>query len=174
MPEAVIEGTKFGLGKVLVTAQVALSLLLVVGAGLMLSTFWKLISMDAGFERDHVLLVSVDLRDGNYPIERWSAVYQEMLDQLRTITGVRSASVSSLTPVCHCRWAGEVVIEGYTPKSRADAMASFNDVSDRYFETLGPLSWRGAISISTTRPLHQEWPSSVNPWPKNTSPRLIR
>jgi putative ABC transport system permease protein len=115
---------------------VALSLLLVVGAGLMLSTFWKLTSLDAGFERDHVLLVNVDLRDGNYPRERWSAVYEQMLDQLRTIPGIRSASLSSITPVCHCRWAGEVVIEGYTPKSRADAMASFNNVSDSYFETL--------------------------------------
>jgi len=132
-----VEGTKLGLGKVLVMAQVALSLLLVVGAGLMLSTFWKLISLDAGFERDQVLLVSVDLRNGNYPRERWAAVYQEMLDQLRTIPGVRAASVSSITPVCHCRWAGEVVFEGYAPKSRDDAMASFNNVSDRYFETLG-------------------------------------
>lgn len=133
----VIEGTKLGLGKVLVMAQVALSLLLVVGAGLMLSTFWKLISLDAGFERDRVLLVTVDLRNGNDPMDRWSAVYQQMLDQLRTIPGVSAASVSSITPVCHCRWAGEVVVEGYTPKSRDDAMASFNNVSDRYFETVG-------------------------------------
>ena len=149
----VIEGSKLGLGKVLVMAQVALSLLLVVGAGLMLSTFWKLISLDAGFERDHVLLVNVDLRSGNYPAERWSAVYQEMLDQLRTIPGLRSASVSSITPVCHCRWAAEVVVEGYTPKSREDAMASFNNVSDRYFETVGTSIVGGAISTSTTRPL---------------------
>ena len=127
----VIEGTKLGLGKVLVMAQVALSLLVVVGAGLMLSTFWKLISLDAGFDRDHVLLVSADLRSGNYPRERWSAVYREMLDQLRAIPGVHSASVSSITPVCHCRWAGEVEVDGYAPKSRDDAMASFNNVSDR-------------------------------------------
>src|SRR5206468_1928267 len=97
-----IEGTKLGLCKLLVIAQVALSLVLVVGAGLMLSTFWKLISLDAGFERDHVLLASVDLRKGHYPTERRSAVYQEMLDHLRAIPGVRSASVSSITPVCHC------------------------------------------------------------------------
>jgi putative ABC transport system permease protein len=122
---------------VLVIAQVALSLLVVVGAGLMLSTFWKLISLDAGFERDNVLLVTVNLRDGNYPRERWSVVYREMLDHLRSIPGVRSASLSSSTPVCHCRWAGEVVIGGYAPKSRDDAMASFNNVSDQYFDTLG-------------------------------------
>ena len=133
----VIEGRKLGFGKVLVMAQVALSLLLIVGAGLMLATFWKLISLDAGFERDRVLLVSVDLRRGNYPMERQSAVYQEMLDQLRTIPGLHSASVSSITPVCHCRWAGEIEVAGYTPKSRDDAMASFNNVSDQYFETLG-------------------------------------
>jgi len=133
----VIEGSKLGLGKLLVTAQVALSLLVVVGAGLMLSTFWKLISLDAGFDRDQVLLVSADLRSGNYPRERWSAAYREMLEQLRAIPGVYSASVSSITPVCHCRWAGEVEVDGYTPKSRDDAMASFNNVSDRYFETLG-------------------------------------
>src|SRR5207248_4166145 len=53
------------------------------------------------------------------------------LDRLRAIPGVRSASVSSITPVCHCRFAGEVVIEGYAPKSRDDSMASFNNVSDR-------------------------------------------
>jgi len=133
----VIEGSKPGLGKVLVMAQMALSLLVIIGAGLMLSTFWKLISLDAGFERDHVLLVNVDLRNGHYPTERWPAVYQQMLDQLRTIPGLHSASVSSITPVCHCRWAGEVVVEGYTAKSHEDAMVSFNNVSDGYFETIG-------------------------------------
>lgn len=131
------EGSRLGIGKMLVTAQVTLSLLLLAGAGLMLSTFWKLISLDAGFESDHVLLASVDLRSGNYPTERWSAVYQEMLEQLRAIPGVRSASVSSVTPVCHCRWAGEVVVNGYTPESRDDTIVSFNNVSDHYFETLG-------------------------------------
>jgi predicted permease len=60
-----------------------------------------------------------------------------MLDQLRAIPSVRSASISSITPVCHCRWAGEAVIEGYTPKSREDGMVSLNSVSSHYFETLG-------------------------------------
>ncbi len=132
----VIEGSKLGFGKVLVVAQIALSLLLVVGAGLLLSTFWKLTSLDAGFARDHVLLASVDLRSAKYPEERWSAVYRQILDRLRTVPGVRSASVSSITPVCHCRFASEVVIDGYTPKSRDDALASFNTVSEGYFETL--------------------------------------
>jgi putative ABC transport system permease protein len=71
----VIEGTKLGLGRALVTAQIALSLLLVVGAGLMLSTFWKLTSLDAGFDRGRVLLVSADLRSGHYPMDRWCSCF---------------------------------------------------------------------------------------------------
>ncbi|HLJ14441.1 MAG TPA: ABC transporter permease [Bryobacteraceae bacterium] len=133
----VIEGSKFGPGKVLVMLQVALSLLLVVGALLMLSTFWNLTSLDAGFQRDDVLLTSVDLHNGNYARERWGAVYWEMLEKLRALPGVRSASLSNITPICHCRWSEELAIEGYTAKSRADATVSINQVSDQYFETLG-------------------------------------
>jgi putative ABC transport system permease protein len=133
----VMGSSKLGLGKMLVVIQVALSLLLVVGAGLMLATFWRLVFGDAGFQRDHVLLVTTDLRSANYSAERWSSVYQEILDQLRLIPGVRSASVSEITPVCHCRWAVEVAVDGFTPKSHDDAMASYNNVSDRYFETIG-------------------------------------
>jgi predicted permease len=60
-----------------------------------------------------------------------------MLDKLRAIPGVHSASVSAITPICHCSWTGEVEVDGYTPKSRNDSLAYFNNVSDRYFETLG-------------------------------------
>jgi putative ABC transport system permease protein len=63
----VIEGSKFGIGKSLVVAQVALSLLLVVGAGLMLSTFFRLETLDAGFDREHVLIIDVDVRAANLP-----------------------------------------------------------------------------------------------------------
>ena len=85
----VIEGSKFGLGKALVVLQVALSLVLVVGAGLMLTTFFKLETVDPDLSREHILLTSVDLRNGHYPKERRAAVYREMLEHLRAIPGVR-------------------------------------------------------------------------------------
>ncbi|HEV1286801.1 MAG TPA: ABC transporter permease, partial [Bryobacteraceae bacterium] len=133
----VIEGSKFGLGKVLVMVQVALSLVLVVGAGLMLSTFWKLATLDAGFDQAHVLLVAVDLRNANYPLERRPAPYQEMLDRLRALPGVRSVSRSDMTPISGSAWDTELVIEGYTAKSRLDVTVNFNRVSPGYFDTLG-------------------------------------
>ncbi len=126
--------SKFGLGNVLVMVQVSMALLLVVTAGLMLSTFWKLSSVNPGFEPKHVLLMKVDFRNGNRARERrvW-----EMLDRLRTLPGVQSASISSAKPLCDCDWTGEVVIDGYTPKSPDDISVFMEEVSDRYFETIG-------------------------------------
>jgi predicted permease len=132
----VIEGSKFGLGKALVVAQVALSLVLVVGAGLMLSTFFRLETLDAGFDREHVLLANVDLRNANYPKERRGAAMREMLEHLRALPGVRSASVSNMTPVSGSFWNENLEIEGYTSKGGDDTLVYFNEVSDRYFETL--------------------------------------
>jgi len=133
----VIEGSKFGLGKALVVLQVALSLLLVVGAGLMLRTFFRLETLDAGFEREHVLLASVDLRNGHYPQERRGAVYREMLEHLRVLPGVRSVGDSNMTPISGSFWNEDLEIEGYTSKGRDDTLVYFSQVSDRYLETMG-------------------------------------
>ncbi len=133
----VIEGSKFGLSRTLVVVQVAMSLLLVVGAGLMLSTFFNLETLDPGFERGDVLLVSVDLSNGNYPQARRRAVFQEVIERLRGLPGVRSACSSENTPIDGNIWRQDVRIEAPASKSREDNLVYFNRVSDRYFETLG-------------------------------------
>ncbi len=132
----VIEGGKFGLSKALVVVQVALSLVLMAGAGLMLATFFRLETLDAGFDREHVLLASVDLRNGHYPPARRSAVFEEILEHLRALPGVRSASASAETPISGGVWLQPVQIEGYTPKGKNDTLVYINDVSGRFFETL--------------------------------------
>jgi putative ABC transport system permease protein len=133
----VIEGSRFGLGKALVVVQVALSLVLVVGAGLMLSTFFRLEALDPGFERAHLLLVSIDLRTSHYPDTRREAAFEGILDRLRALPGVSSVSSSEMTPISGSFWNEDLEIEGYTAKSREDTLVYFNRVSGRYFETLG-------------------------------------
>lgn len=133
----VIEGSRFGLGKVLVMAQMALSLSLVAGAGLLLSTFWNLALLHPGFDPAGILLTDVDLRNSNYSPERKAAAFQEMLTKLRVIPGIQSASISDITPICGCEADMEVEIAGFAVQSREDATIEFNRVSDRYFETLG-------------------------------------
>jgi predicted permease len=128
----VLEGSRFGLGKALVMFQVALSLVLVAGAGLMLATFWKLGALDTGFDRRNVLLVRLDLRNANYPPEQRAAVWRQVLDSVRAIPGVRSASISGVTPIAGNTWQEDGLMD-----SGKVLHAYLNVVSPKYFETMG-------------------------------------
>ena len=133
----VIESSRFGFGKTLVMLQVALSLMLVVGAALMLTTFWKLTSLDTGFDRQNVLLVQIGVGSANFPKERRPVVYKQMLDRVRELPGVRSASMSGMTPISPRNWGESLLIEGYTAKSERDTVVKFNSITAGYFETMG-------------------------------------
>jgi predicted permease len=127
----------FRLGKALVAVQVAMSLLLLAGAGLFVRTFINLMNVDSGFEKSNVLLVDVDIRPGNYPAARRNVVFDDLLRRIRTVPGVQSASRSLITPVSGMGWNGAVHAEGFQPKSRRESIAWFNGVSPDYFATLG-------------------------------------
>ncbi len=124
------------LGKALVTLQVALSLLLLVGAGLLSATFWKLTTQDAGFDRSNVLLVSTDFPNSRYPHDRLPDVSNQILSALQAIPGVRSASYSFITPIAGSFWNEEVHVDGFTPKDRDDVLF-MNGISPGYFQTTG-------------------------------------
>src|ERR1700730_8583236 len=89
---------RFSLGKVLVMVQVALSLVLLIGAGLMLKTFAKLATIDTGFEKNQVLLIRVDPRYASVPLDRRLPLYQELQQRLAAVAGVRSAGFAHITP----------------------------------------------------------------------------
>jgi predicted permease len=126
----------FTLGKVLVSAQVALSLVLLVGAGLLVGSLRKLSTVDAGFRADGVLIVEADLQRTGIPRDQLGPIRNELLTALRNLPGVTSASSSDLTPVASSSWNDHVVVDGYTPAGRGDELAWFNRVSDGYFTTL--------------------------------------
>jgi predicted permease len=132
-----IEGGKFGLGKTLIVLQVAMSLILVTGAGLMLSTLFQLETLNPGFNREQILLANVALRIGEYPPIRRHAIFEQMLERLRKLPGVRSASYSDVTPIEGVVDAAYLQFEGYASKEKKVALIYFNEVSDRFFETLG-------------------------------------
>jgi len=127
---------RFGLGRALVAFQVALSLMLLVGAGLFLGTFRNLLSTDLGFNRHNVLLVRAATIASNIPRDRRPRAYGEILDRLRVIPGVVSASSSVLTPISGGVWNNFVEPEGYTPKGKDDTIVYFNGVSPGYFATM--------------------------------------
>jgi predicted permease len=134
----VVEGhTRFRLGKSLVVAQVALSLVLVVAAGFLGGTLNNLSRINPGFDADGVLLATVDLRRTGIPADAIGATHQRILERVRTTPGVDTASSSELTPVGSMSWNDEIVIDGFTPKTIMDAVTWFNEVSDGYFATMG-------------------------------------
>ena len=121
----------------LIIAQVAVSLVLVTGAGLLVGTFRNLETLDPGFDRDPVLLMNVDLRNTKYTKERHVEAYRELTDRLRAVAGVRSVSTSSVLPVSGMRWTNEIRVEGYKTTSPQDGWVYINQVSEGYFETMG-------------------------------------
>jgi len=131
--------SRFSIGKALVVAQIALSLLLVAGAVLLLGSWRRLATVDPGFRRDHVLLLAADLRSGNENAspEQRSSMRRQLLERLRAVPGVRMASASELTPVSGSGWNNDIRADGFTPAVRDDGLVWMNEVSEDYFSTMG-------------------------------------
>ncbi len=134
--------SRFGAAKALVAMQAAVSLVLVTGAGLLLSTFWTLTAMDAGFERDHVLIVQVsvaqaDLRAAGYSKERQLREYEEMRARLEAIPGVRAASFSNTWPIAGDTFNTTISTPGSPPLSLSDATVWYTYASPHYLDAVG-------------------------------------
>src|SRR5581483_7372503 len=93
------------LGRSIVVAQVALSLALVASSFLLLGSFRKLVTLDPGFRRDGVLLVKTKFHNANYSKAVLPSVQRDMLNRLRALPGVSSASASALTPIGAMAWS---------------------------------------------------------------------
>jgi predicted permease len=134
----VAEGhSRFSMGKALVVAQIALSLVLVAGAGLLLGSWRRLANTDPGFKKDEVLLVSADVRAANLPTEQHAALSRQALARLRALPGVRGASLSELTPIGAGAWNNGIKADGFVPASRRDGVVWMNEVSETFFAAMG-------------------------------------
>lgn len=148
---AVAGASRFNLGKALIVGQVALSLVLLVGSGLFLGTMRNLLTIDPGFNRQNVLVIRADFEQAAVAKSQRIRVYQEILQRLRAIPGVASASSSMLVPISGSTTNGFVHPEGFTAASLMDALAFFNHVSPDYFKT-----WRTPILIGRDFDSHDD------------------
>lgn len=129
--------SRFDLRRVLVVAQVAISLLLLIGAGLFVRSLSNLQNLDPGFVRESVLLVSVSPQASGYKGQRLRDYYERLLAKASAYPDVRAASLANITPLSNSRWNQDVAIQGYTWKPDEKPFIDFNAVSPRFFETLG-------------------------------------
>ncbi|MGH9677358.1 MAG: ABC transporter permease, partial [Candidatus Acidiferrum sp.] len=119
------------LGKSLVVGQVALSVTVLVGAGLLLHSLVNLETFNVGFDRDHVLAISMSDRASS------PTFYGQVLARAKNLPGIRSASYSSFMPLSGQEYGVTVTVEGQMQRSSGEAHALYSVVSQGYFETLG-------------------------------------
>lgn len=117
-------------------SQLALSLVLLVAAGLLLRSFAKLATLDIGFDRNNILLVSTDLEVAKVPPEHQFATYEQIETRLKALPGVVSVGRSKLTPISGIFWNNTIHTDWSKSLTGDDALAWFNYVSTGYFETL--------------------------------------
>ena len=122
--------------RALVVAQVGLSLVLLVGAGLFIRTLRHLKGLDAGFNRENVVLFSIDFID-RPQTARWSAFYRELLARLEALPGVRTASLYNWGFLSGNNWTFNVVAEGYQAEPGENLECAGTSVGLRFFETFG-------------------------------------
>lgn len=142
---------RFNLGSALVVAQVAVSLILLVGAGLFARSLIKLQQEDLGFNRDNVLLASVDTRLAGYKPAELSVVYRQLYDRLSALPNVRSTTLASYSPMAGTSTNSTVTVRGYTPNKNENMNVADIFIGPNFAETLGvPLLMGREIGLHDT------------------------
>ena len=124
-------------GRFVVVGQVALSLPLLIGAGLLLRTFQNLQQADLGYLKERLILVRVDVQMGGYEEQRRAPVFQRLLERVRATPGVSAASYSKSGLFLGSRTSGDVKVEGYTQEADGGVWSVWDHIGPDYFSTLG-------------------------------------
>lgn len=144
-------GLRLNLASVLVIAQVALSMVLLAGAGLFARSLMKLQEENVGFNRDNVLLVGIDPRLGGYKPTELSALYRQLLDRVTEVPGVKAATIATYAPISGTGRSSTIVVRGYTPQPGENRDVGDILIGPGYCETLGvPLLLGREIGIRDT------------------------
>ncbi|HKY06389.1 MAG TPA: ABC transporter permease, partial [Blastocatellia bacterium] len=131
-------GARRSLRSALVVGEVALSVVLVIGAGLLIKSFARLISVDAGFEPEGVLAMSVPLASSKAPKpEQKVAAFQQIMERVGQLPGVESTAVTSLLPIGEADIIYTFNIEGHPPTEPGNShSARYQIISPGYFDLL--------------------------------------
>jgi predicted permease len=124
-------------GKLLVTGQVAVSLLVLFVAGLLVHSLKNMRNVDLGYNREHLLLLSTDPLAAGYNKARIASFANEMAEQIGSLPGVRAVTSSKNGLFSGSESANSIKVEGYTSTNDADLAAAFDEVAPNYFHGVG-------------------------------------
>jgi len=128
---------KLALGKLLVIAQVALSMLLLVGTGMLVRSMKKLQSADLGLARDQLVIAEVDAQRAGYSGPRLVALMRDLVARTERVPGVSAVSYSENGIFSGTESGTTLQVEGYTARADSDTVVAYDDVGPAYFQTIG-------------------------------------
>lgn len=131
-------GARHGFGHALLVAEIALSMILLTGAGLLIRSLDRLISVDPGFQSDHLLTMSVDLLGARY--EKRDEVirfFRDLPARLESLPGVEAVSAVSALPVSLGDSRGDLTVEERPFRPGEALAASYRRILPNYFATMG-------------------------------------
>ena len=121
----------------LVLVQVSLSFILLAGTGLLLQSLVKMRNASPGFNTSVVSSV-VDLFSAGYNPDRAKVFHTQLLDRVRTLSGVESAALTRVIPFSYNTFSSAPIeVDGYQPPPNEQPTAEYNEVTEGYFTTLG-------------------------------------
>jgi predicted permease len=142
-PAPLLPRSRLSLSRSLVIAQVALSLLLLTGAGLIVQTLRNLRTMDFGFAAEHVIQIPIFAKDAGYKNDQLAGLYSRILERLNSAPGVRSAT-TALTGFLYSRNRLCCIdVEGYMHRPDEDGRIYYDKVRPGYFQAIGLPLLRG-------------------------------
>ena len=128
---------RFAVSNLLVVVQVALSLILVVAAGLFMRTFTALTNLDPGFDADRVLVASVNIQRLQLEPEARAQLLERLRQAAIATPGVQSGALSAVTPVSGSTWNNRLELLDGKPIASTDRMTFVNMLSPDWFKTYG-------------------------------------
>ncbi len=133
---AVLGGGSNGLRKLLVAAQITLSLLLLIGAGLFIRSLQNLKDLDPGFRTTNLLAFKVDPGLNGYSKERTRLLFQRLQDDLKALPGVQNAAFAVVPVLEDNEWDNWITIDSYAPKVGELPDPHVNFITPEYLKTL--------------------------------------
>lgn len=129
-------GGRFSIGRLLVVAQVAMSVMLLVGTGMLLRSLQRMNDADIGVDRNHIVVADLEVQRLGLKAPQVLALIDEMVRQVRAVPGVVDASVSENGVFSGTESQTSLSVEGFVGRSAADSNASYDDVGAAYFRTV--------------------------------------
>ncbi len=146
------------MGKILVGAQVAISLLLLITAGLFVRSLQKLAAVPLGYDTNHLIQFRVSPTEDGYKPEGISPLVEQLLTKLSTIPGVRGATVSENGLFYGGDSGSNISIVGAPPKAGQDTDVAMDAVGPGYFSTIGiPIQMGRDVKSRDTAGTHHLW-----------------